>query len=181
MNDEQYIAMPVTGLQTMLRTIAQVDEAQPTVVPDGVYGEQTVRAVTEFQRQHGLETTGVTNYETWQAICEAYSEAKIEVQPACPLEIEMSCRQVFLPGCRNKHILLVQSMLSALSDDYRELRDVRITGLYDDATQKAVRWLQQECGMTCSGIFTKACWRMLTGLYTMKIGTGEGENNLQPQ
>lgn len=169
---------PVTNLQTMLWTLSRVSTAMPPVVPDGVYGEQTRRAVTEFQRQHGMETTGIADYETWEGIREEYQNARVQTEPAVPLQICMDCGQVFLPGCRNCHVHLVQAMLCALSESYRELRDVRVTGIYDEQTQKAVSWLQGHCGKTCSGIFNKEDWKLLCGLYQTK--TGNGEKDLKP-
>lgn len=170
----------VAGLQTMLRTVAHVNEAQPTVVPDGVYGEQTTYAVREFQRQHGLKETGATDFETWEAVSCAYRDASVETLPAAPLEIELDCKQVILPGSRNRHIPLIQGMFAALSECYSALCCVRMSGIYDDATQNAVRWLQSCCDMPQSGIFTKKTWQMLCGLYRAKIGNGETEKGLQP-
>lgn len=178
MTQEQIPGQSVTSLQMMLRTVAQVVPSQPTVVPDGVYGEQTMRAVSEFQRQHGMESTGVTDFDTWQAIVKEYESASVEVFAAAPLEIELDCGQVLLPGSRNRHICLIQGMLMALADDYKELCEVHATGVYDEPTQKAVKWLQNECGSVCSGIFSKSDWKTLTGLYTAKIGNGE--KDLQP-
>lgn len=179
MRNAQLVGRPVTSLQTMLRTIAQVIPAQPTVVPDGVYGDQTMRAVSEFQRQNGMESTGIADLETWQKIVEAFQDARIEVEAAEPLNILLEQQQVILPGSRNRHVYLIQGMLMALSDDYKELEDVRATGIYDDATQKAVQWFQGCCDAKCSGILTKADWRMLTGLYVLKIGNGEREKDLK--
>ena len=178
MTKEQFSGQPVASLQTMLRTIAQTVPEQPTVVPDGVYGEQTMRAVSEFQRQHGMDATGVTDFETWQTVVKEYEKAAVETDAAEPLRIVLDCGQVILPGSRNRHICLIQGMLMALAEDYRELSDVHATGVYDETTQKAIRWLQTECGGVCSGIFSKADWKMLAGLYTAKIGNGE--KNLQP-
>ena len=45
-----YVGQPIRSLQTMLRTIAHVDETLLKLVPDGIYGPNTVQAVREFQR-----------------------------------------------------------------------------------------------------------------------------------
>lgn len=49
-----YVGQPIRSLQTMLRTIAHVDETLLKLVPDGIYGPNTVQAVREFQRQNAL-------------------------------------------------------------------------------------------------------------------------------
>ena len=58
---ESFLAQPVRSLQTMLRVIAEDDNSLPTVVPDGIYGQTTMNAVTEFQRREGLPLTGITD------------------------------------------------------------------------------------------------------------------------
>lgn len=177
---QEYLGRPVLSLQTMLRTVARVNPSIPLLLPDGVYGEQTMRTVGEFQRQNGLETTGITDFETWKKIRDAYEEANTEAAAAQPLEIILNCHQVLLPESRNRHIYIIQAMFMALSADYDALKDVRVTGIFDIPTQRAVRWLQSCSGTTASGIFTKANWKMLAGLYTHKIGDGETEKDLQP-
>ena len=51
---ESFIAQPVRSLQTMLRVIAQEDNRQPSVIPDGIYGNQTTAAIAAFQRNRGI-------------------------------------------------------------------------------------------------------------------------------
>ena len=44
MTTEQYVGQPIRSLQTMLRTIAHADETLVRLVPDGIYGPNTVQA-----------------------------------------------------------------------------------------------------------------------------------------
>ena len=44
--DESFVGQPVRSLQTMLRTLAEADDRYNSVIPDGVYGPQTVAAVS---------------------------------------------------------------------------------------------------------------------------------------
>jgi peptidoglycan hydrolase-like protein with peptidoglycan-binding domain len=70
-----YVGAPIRTLQTMLRAIARLNENIPLVIPDGIYGADTVAAVTAFQRQFGLPATGVTNLTTWNAVVEKYDDS----------------------------------------------------------------------------------------------------------
>lgn len=36
--------------------------------PDGIFGPQTQNHLQQFQQNKGITATGVTNYETWQAL-----------------------------------------------------------------------------------------------------------------
>lgn len=62
----------VQQMQEQLDTIASVYTAIPSVVPDGIYGEATQRAVREFQSIFGLPVTGVVDFATWYKISHIY-------------------------------------------------------------------------------------------------------------
>jgi len=53
---ESFVGQNVRSLQTMLRVIAQTEDAQPSLIPDGIYGPQTVSAVSAFQRNRGYRS-----------------------------------------------------------------------------------------------------------------------------
>lgn len=172
-NDPRFLGRSVTSLQTMLRIIARQDPSCPTVIPDGIYGEQTARAVTVQQKRAGLPQTGITDYATWQAICAAYQKAAVELEPAAPLDIVMKPNQAILEGSDNLHVLLIQAMLHSLHLVYPNLEPCALTGTCDDQTVKAVRSLQCCCGMQPSGVLDKRLWQLLAGLYHQAVGDGE--------
>ena len=60
-----YAGKPIRSLQTMLRVIASVDSEEAHIIPDGIYGPQTMQAVSRFQRRHGIPVTGITDQTTW--------------------------------------------------------------------------------------------------------------------
>ena len=62
---ESFVGQPIRSLQTMLRVIAQHDPAHPDIIPDGIYGPETVAAVSAFQQLHALPVTGITDQNTW--------------------------------------------------------------------------------------------------------------------
>lgn len=62
----------VRMLQEQLDRIAEVYTAIPTIITDGIYGEATKEAVTEFQRIFGLPQTGIVDFRTWYKISQIY-------------------------------------------------------------------------------------------------------------
>ena len=48
---ESFIGQPIRSLQTMLRVLAEYDESYLPMIPDGIYGPETMAAVTHFQRK----------------------------------------------------------------------------------------------------------------------------------
>ena len=114
MTEEQYVGQPIRSLQTMLRTIAHADETLVRLVPDGIYGPNTVQAVREFQRQQELPVTGETDNATWDQIVAVYTRKSPAVLPAAPVRIRWTPNQVLPAGSRNSHLFLMQAMLQAL-------------------------------------------------------------------
>ncbi len=62
----------VRQMQEQLNRISKTYPALPPVTADGIYGEQTRKAVEEFQKVFGLPVTGITDYPTWYRISEIY-------------------------------------------------------------------------------------------------------------
>ena len=111
---ESYISQPIRSLQTMLRVIGEDDATLPPVVPDGIYGQQTIQAVTAFQRKYALPVTGITDQKTWDSIVSVYEPALIRVGKAQPIEIIMDPGQVYRLGDSDPNLYLMQSMLIIL-------------------------------------------------------------------
>lgn len=62
----------VRQLQEQLNRIARVYSSIPTLVVDGIYGQNTKNAVEQFQKIFDLPATGVTDYRTWYKISQIY-------------------------------------------------------------------------------------------------------------
>ena len=172
-SESYFVGRAVTSLQTMLRILAQVDPGIPVVIPDGIYGHETKAAVTAFQKQHRLHPTGIADYDTWKEICKAYRSARVEADPAQPLDVVMNPGEVIRQGSDNLHVALIQAMLHSIHQVYRNIPDCPLSGVCCPKTVEAVKAVQHCCGAAESGIIDKPFWRMLTGLYTQAVGDGD--------
>ena len=164
---ESFIAQPVRSLQTMLRVIAEDDKNLPTVVPDGIYGQTTMHAVTEFQRREGLPLTGITDQQTWDRIVQRYEPALIRVDKAEPIEIIMDPGQVFRLGDEGPYIYLMQTLLIWLSKDYDDIGEPDHTGIFDERTQEALAAFQLLAGLESTGELDKITWKHLSRQFTL--------------
>lgn len=164
---ESFLGQPVRSLQTMLRVIAQADPSHPSLIPDGIYGPETMAAVSAFQRRHGLAVTGVTNQATWDTIVAVYEPALVEIDQAQPLEVILNPGQVIRRGQRHPHVYLAQSILTVLSLVYESVSRPGLTGVLDEATAQALAAFQYLCALPASGELDKQTWKNLALQYPL--------------
>ena len=164
---ESFVGQPIRSLQTMLRVIAENDDRQPSVVPDGIYGPNTVTAVSEFQRRSGLPVTGVADQETWEAIVAVYEPALVEVDQAQPLQIILNPGQIIRRGEKNPNIYLVQAILIVLSQEYASITPPSMNGILDLPTANALASFQSLTQLPSTGELDKQTWKHLALHYPM--------------
>lgn len=165
--NESFVGQSIRSLQTMLRVISADQPSQPTVVPDGIYGQDTLTAVSSFQRSQGLPVTGVTDQATWEQIVAEYEPALIRVGKATPIEIIMEPGQVFRLGDRSPYLYLLQSILTVLSEDYDNLDRPPHTGILDTPTSDALAAFQLLAGLPPTGELDKITWKYLANQFTL--------------
>jgi peptidoglycan hydrolase-like protein with peptidoglycan-binding domain len=175
--EESFIGQPVRSLQTMLRILAEQDPTHPSVVPDGIYGPQTVSAVSEFQRRHGLPVTGVTDQDTWEAITAAHETARISIDAAQPVEIILNPNQIIRRGERHPAVPLAQAMLIILAEAYSSISRPSVTGILDDPTADSLSSFQMLSSLPMTGNLDKRTWKHLSLHYPLaaNLGTLPGE------
>lgn len=174
---ESFVEQPVRSLQTMLRVIAENDDLQPSVIPDGIYGPQTATAVSTFQRRNGLPVTGVTDQDTWERIVAAYEPALIAVGPVQPLEILLEPGEIIRRGDANPNINLVQAMLIVLSETYASIPAPAVTGILDIPTANALSEFQLLTLLPVTGELDRNTWRHLALHYPMATIVTKQERN----
>lgn len=165
--NESFISQPIRSLQTMLRVIAENDRNHQRLIPDGIYGPETISAVSTFQRLHGLPITGITDNNTWDTIVEIYNHAIVEQDAAYPLLVILNPGQIIRKGERHPHIYLVQSMLIVLSERYRSIPKPEMTGILDDATADALSTFQELSSLPMTGNLDKHTWKHLALQYPL--------------
>lgn len=164
---ESFLGQPIRALQTMLRVIAENDDSYLPVIPDGIYGPETVQAISVFQRNHGIPVTGMTDQGTWEAVVAVYEPALIEQDSAQNLEIILNPGQVIRKGERHPHLLLAQAMLVSLAEAYESIPQPSVTGLLDDATADSLASFQALSGLPMTGHLDKHTWKHLALQYPL--------------
>ncbi len=154
----------IRELQGHLLEIAYTDQRIPKVIIDGDYSERTAEAVLRFQSRAGIAPSGIVDYLTWNAIATEGGrirrlremQGELSVPSALPLEI----------GSVGHPVLMLQSVISGLTEFYPELPRVAPTGSYRNGTSYAVGLLQRKYGLPETGITDQETWMriMLDGI-----------------
>ena len=178
---EDFIARPIRSLQTMLRVLAAVDSRYRDLVPDGVYGQQTAAAVSQFQRVNGLPVTAVTDHATWNRIVDVFTRQSPSVLPAAPGSTARQPQQAIRPREKTSHLYAIQSMPLAVSRFYPAMPVAQVTGTHDAASVAATSWLQEKSGLPSAGAIDQTTWLYLSRLYRISAGDGTtGANGAAP-
>ena len=164
---ESFVGQPIRSLQTMLRVIAENDPSHEPIIPDGIYGPETVSAVSAFQRIHGIPVTGITDLQTWDTVVSIYEDALVEQQEALPLTVILNPGQVIRKGERHPHLYIVQAILTVLSEQYDSIGRPTASGILDDATSDSLSSFQAISGLPMTGQLDKQTWRHLTHQYPL--------------
>ncbi len=157
---------PIRELQGYLRVISADYARIPELKPDGIFGSLTTEAVIAFQRQFGLEATGVVDFQTWTRIYEVYRIADQKKNPPhCRIPFPLQSGSYGL-GDRGSEIVLIQTMLNELSGVYVTFQPIRLLGVYEEITAGNIRALQARSGLAVSGYVDAETWNALMGIYS---------------
>ena len=161
---------PITDVQEMLRLL----NYDSPLSYDGLYGTETDKEVRRFQRENGLPETGVVDGDTWEAIRKAYRRALVLQGQAEPLRIVLQPNQVIGKNSDNLHVYLLQALLLAMKELYLDVPPVKVTGILDSPTARALVWFQERAGLPTTGELDKLTWKHLVHEYRQLIGDGTG-------
>lgn len=157
----------IKNLQTYLRQLSYTLPDILSVPIDGIYDTDTRSAVTAFQNLHRLEPTGIVDKATWDLIYLEYLESILKYSP--PLGVSFFPRN---PTDYTLHIgdvgfivNVIQYMLLELSKDYGDALYINISGIYDVATENAVKEFQRMNSLHSSGAVDQETWNKIAEHY----------------
>ena len=159
----------IESLQTMLRNISGNYGDVPLVVPDGIFGAQTLEAVQALQQLFGLESDGVVNFNTWNKIVEISNQVSAENVGGRPVLAYNESNEDILPGETIIDLYVIQAMMKALAAVIESLDDIEVTGTHDRPSVDAVKKIQVVVGMDDNGIITVEFYDNLAQLYEVYV------------
>lgn len=125
------------------------------LVGTGFYGPNTLTAVKDFQRRHGIKDSGIVGSRTWHALVGPLPHSSSGLGL-----IDTSVRPQLYPGVHDPAAL--ERLANALMriPPYREYPGAA-SGVYDATWQELVRSFQRRAGIRASGIVGPKTWDAL--------------------
>ena len=148
-------------LQQRLRNISKVHKDVPSVIPDGIFGDETENAVRAFQRKFGFSETGVVDFEIWDRINEEGKKALFVLSD--PNQV-ISIKNEDLPlviGQIGREVHTLNLMLRRLGELYSNFRSENTGDEFTAETEREVRKWQKVIGHDITGEVDKLTWNRL--------------------
>ena len=163
------IGQPVRSLQTFLREIARFYTSIPTVIPDGIYGTETMDSVLAFQKAFSMNETGEVDNDTWDKIIEVYTYLIAATsEPKC-VKIYPSSDFVIDINDESEHLHAIQAMVHALSMKFDNLTTPNITGKHDELSVQSIKDIQAISNLEVTGVIDRFVFDTIADLYELYV------------
>ena len=155
-------------LQYFLSLVSEFVSYIPSVVIDGIYGENTRNAVLAFQEYAGLTADGVAGERTWNLL---YNAARGIIR-ALDIDFDVNISsyaqypgEPLSVGSRGNAVLTLQNYLNYISLSYRGISFVSPTGYFGEQTRQAVIEYQIRFNLPQTGIVDEKTWNSIGETY----------------
>lgn len=165
MNEEH--EFNIRQIQRALRILHKSGEDIPVVFEDGIFGEETEKAVLAFQKLNNLPQNGIVDYDTWVLLMENANRYIMENAEPFPIFPYVSDEEnSVLPEEEGKAIWFLQAMLIAIAEKYSGINGVELNGKNDGPTKNAVKYIHEKSGgEKTDGSLTKKTWNSVARLF----------------
>ncbi len=165
MNETHYFVddkqRAVSDVQLQLRLISEYDSDIPTVLVDGIYGEETRESVRIFQSKNGLAATGRMDFDTFTELQTQHS-ALLRQTDNIGVFPDFSGLEgnVISLGEQSEYVTMLKLMISKISER-DESFSTEINDRFDAKTEEHIVRLQDIFGYESTGLVDLALWKDL--------------------
>ena len=159
-----YETQAIYNLQRYLRQLSRFDPTIPVVDEDGIFGEETRRALSAFQQKYGLPVTGAADPETWARLFNEYL-ATVEARtrpdpvylfPRFPADYSVG------RGDENLLVGVIQYLLREITTLYGfDNAALPLNSVFDGVTEQAVKDFQAVNRLPPDGRVDRVTWNRL--------------------
>jgi len=160
-------------IQYGLNVLSLYYQTIPEIPITGIFDSKTRDAVIAFQQTMGLPATGTVTPETYQTLYDnVYGILDTLPPEAVYLPYLRWTGIVYSLGHESPEVYLIQEMLSYISLAVPSISPIEPNGIYDEATQEAVRTFQNIEGLEPTGIVDEETWYKIEEVYRRQRFSG---------
>ncbi|MBQ7485260.1 MAG: peptidoglycan-binding protein [Oscillospiraceae bacterium] len=131
----------------------------PPISITGEFGQETYDAVLTFQNKYGLQVDGIVGRDTWNELQRVYRDAVLDL----PTDYRTYLGEIYpgrflVRGDVDAYVTRLQTNLRAIARTDPAIPDVPVTGVFDEATEQAVKALQGQLGFEPNGVVGPILW-----------------------
>ena len=150
----------VQVLHYFLGVISYFDDELPLLSVDSVYTDNTEQMVKNFQKKYNINETGVTDRETWNKILEVYQNTINNIPTSYNEVVDEIYPGRFLShGMSGDDVRILQNYLLKICQKFHDIPGVRVTGTFDELTERSVKVLQKRFNQEVNGVVGPITWR----------------------
>ena len=160
----------VRTIQLELNRIGKNYPAIPAISStDGIFNQQTERAVKKFQEIFNLTQDGIVGRTTWYKIKNIYNGVKnlndLETEGISANEIKNVLSTVLRQGSRGDQVRYLQYYLNFINLMNNSNNQIAVDGIFGNATKNAVINFQKRYGLDPDGIVGRNTKNKLLDVY----------------
>lgn len=170
-NDVQLKQIQLNRISTNYPGIPKISPA------DGIFGVETEDAVRAFQRIFDLTEDGVIGNATWNRISYIFNAVKrlseLDSEGIRLEDLPQAFDRELSLGDTGTDVLNIQYFLNVIAAFYDNIPRIVINGVYDEATDQAVRAYQTAFGLTVDGVVGRETWLSIYDVYRSILDTSQ--------
>ena len=164
--EEGDTGVEVLELQYLLNFAAEYNNEIPSVAIDGVFGQDTKKALLAFQKANGLSATGQVGIQDWDTLYREY----VGIISSLPEGFwggltEPYPGTVLRLGSTGEAVSALQEYLNFISNTYTTIPKITVDGVFGPGTQRAVLAYKEIFGLGNQGIVSSSTWESITSTY----------------
>lgn len=153
----------IKQIQQFLRAISSRSSKIPLIDVDGIFGPETTNAVRAFQQEFGLNSTGVIDNKTLDAIYQEYLRI-LNLKEANTLKI-FEENKILSLGDKSDEIYIIQLIINSINRKFSNIPTVEITGVLDIQTINSINKINEKFKKDSVDYLDQASWNNLSDLY----------------
>ena len=155
----------VEYIHYFLDAIAFLDKDIPRLPTNSIYNNNTITMVKAFQEKYNLPVTGIFMYTDWNTLKNAYNNILKSFPKEYQNYIDELYPDYFLTkGMSGNDVKRFQKFLLKICQKDKSIPGVKVTGIFDELTDKSVRKIQNDYGFDINGIVGPLLWRKVVEL-----------------